>query len=93
MASGVVADASSQRFVYSLDFAQTRLDNYAKVSKIGGEREFNGLIDVYKKKLKYDGVVGLYRGFNVSLTGIIVYRGLYFGLYDSLKPVVLVGEL
>jgi solute carrier family 25 (adenine nucleotide translocator) protein 4/5/6/31 len=25
--------------------------------------------------------------------GIIVYRGLYFGLYDSLKPVVLVGDL
>ena len=25
--------------------------------------------------------------------GIVVYRGLYFGLYDSLKPVLLVGTL
>jgi solute carrier family 25 (adenine nucleotide translocator) protein 4/5/6/31 len=25
--------------------------------------------------------------------GIIVYRGLYFGLYDSIKPVLLVGDL
>jgi len=25
--------------------------------------------------------------------GIIVYRGLYFGLYDSLKPVLLKGSL
>lgn len=25
--------------------------------------------------------------------GIIVYRGLYFGMYDSIKPVVLVGPL
>ena len=28
-----------------------------------------------------------------SVAGIIVYRGLYFGMYDSIKPVVLVGPL
>jgi solute carrier family 25 (mitochondrial adenine nucleotide translocator), member 4/5/6/31 len=28
-----------------------------------------------------------------SVLGIIVYRGLYFGMYDSIKPVVLVGPL
>jgi len=28
-----------------------------------------------------------------SVAGIIVYRGLYFGMYDSIKPVVLVGNL
>ena len=39
------------------------------------------------------GSTGLYRGFNISCVGIIVYRGLYFGMYDSLKPVVLVGTL
>merc|ERR1711933_243928 len=39
------------------------------------------------------GIAGLYRGFMPSVTGIIVYRGLYFGLYDSIKPVVLVGSL
>lgn len=25
--------------------------------------------------------------------GIIVYRGLYFGMYDSIKPVLLTGDL
>jgi hypothetical protein len=25
--------------------------------------------------------------------GVILYRGLYFGLYDSLKPMVLRGQL
>lgn len=28
-----------------------------------------------------------------SVAGIVVYRGLYFGMYDSIKPVVLVGPL
>lgn len=93
LASGGAAGATSLLFVYSLDFARTRLANDAKVTKIGGERQFNGLIDVYKKTLKSDGIAGLYRGFTVSWVGIVVYRGLYFGLYDSLKPVVLVGKL
>ncbi|ONK70126.1 uncharacterized protein A4U43_C05F30530 [Asparagus officinalis] len=93
LASGGAAGASSLLFVYSLDYARTRLANDAKAAKKGGERQFNGLVDVYKKTLKTDGVAGLYRGFNISCVGIIVYRGLYFGLYDSLKPVVLTGKL
>lgn len=93
LASGGAAGASSLLFVYSLDYARTRLANDAKAAKKGGERQFNGLIDVYKKTIKSDGIAGLYRGFNISCVGIIVYRGLYFGMYDSLKPVVLVGDM
>jgi len=77
-----------------LDYARTRLANDAKSAKKGaGERQFNGLIDVYKKTIASDGVAGLYRGFVPSVVGIIVYRGLYFGCYDSLKPIVLTGNL
>ena len=36
-----------------------------------------------------DGIGGLYRGFGISCVGIFIYRGLYFGLYDTLKPIVL----
>eukprot|EP00271_Cylindrocystis_brebissonii_P014230 TRINITY_DN35516_c0_g1_i1.p2 TRINITY_DN35516_c0_g1~~TRINITY_DN35516_c0_g1_i1.p2 ORF type:complete len:380 (+),score=78.26 TRINITY_DN35516_c0_g1_i1:117-1256(+) len=94
LASGGAAGAASLMFVYSLDYARTRLANDAKSSKKGGgERQFNGLLDVYRKTLASDGVAGLYRGFTISCVGIIVYRGLYFGLYDSLKPVLLVGNL
>jgi len=93
LASGGAAGAASLCFVYSLDYARTRLANDAKAAKKGGERQFNGLIDVYTKTLKSDGIVGLYRGFNISCVGIIVYRGLYFGLYDSLKPVILQGNM
>ena len=48
-----------------------------------------GLVDVYAKTLASDGFGGLYRGFVVSCVNLFVYRGLYFGLYDSLKPVLL----
>lgn len=94
LASGGAAGASSLLFVYSLDYARTRLANDSKSSKKGGgERQFNGLFDVYRKTLASDGIAGLYRGFVISCVGIVVYRGLYFGMYDSLKPVILVGTL
>ncbi|PYH43262.1 putative mitochondrial ADP,ATP carrier protein (Ant) [Aspergillus saccharolyticus JOP 1030-1] len=93
LASGGAAGATSLLFVYSLDYARTRLANDAKSAKGNGERQFNGLVDVYKKTLASDGIAGLYRGFGPSVAGIVVYRGLYFGMYDSIKPVVLVGPL
>lgn len=83
--SGGCAGAGSLLFVYSLDFARTRLANDAKSAKTGGERQFSGLLDVYRKILASDGIVGLYRGFVISAVGIFVYRGFYFGLYDSLQ--------
>jgi solute carrier family 25 (adenine nucleotide translocator) protein 4/5/6/31 len=89
IASGGAAGTLSLMFVYSLDYARTRLANDAKGK--GGERQFNGLVDVYVKTLKSDGIQGLYRGFTISAVGIFIYRGMYFGLYDTLKPMLL-GE-
>merc|ERR1711979_153155 len=89
IASGGAAGTISLLFVYSLDYARTRLANDAKGK--GGERQFNGLIDVYVKTLKSDGIQGLYRGFTISCVGIFIYRGMYFGLYDTLSPII-VGE-
>ncbi|CAJ2656037.1 unnamed protein product [Trifolium pratense] len=80
LASGGDDGASSPLFVYSLDYARTRLANYAKAAKKGGEKQFNGMVDVYSKTLQSDGIAGL-------------YRGLFFGMYDSLKPVDLVGGM
>jgi len=92
MGSGGMAGALSLCFVYSLDYCRTRLANDAKsAGKGGGERQFNGMIDVYKKTIASDGIVGLYRGFVISCVGIVVYRGCYFGLYDTLRPILL-GE-
>ncbi|KAG6331932.1 hypothetical protein ID866_7158 [Astraeus odoratus] len=93
VASGAAAGATSSLFVYSLDYARTRLSADAKDAVKGGERQFNGLIDVYRKTLLSDGILGLYRGFVPSVLGIIVYRGLYFGGYDTVRDTVLVGPL
>jgi len=86
IASGGCAGTLSLMFVYSLDFARTRMANDAKGKD--GKRQFNGLFDVYRKTIASDGIAGLYRGFAISAVGIFIYRGLYFGLYDSVKPLL-----
>jgi solute carrier family 25 (adenine nucleotide translocator) protein 4/5/6/31 len=88
VASGGAAGALSLLFVYSLDYARTRLAADVKGGGKGGDRQFNGLFDVYKKTLASDGIQGLYRGFVISCVGIVVYRGFYFGLYDTVKPMI-----
>eukprot|EP00746_Dinoflagellata_sp_MGD_P161866 gnl/MRDRNA2_/MRDRNA2_89166_c0_seq1.p1 gnl/MRDRNA2_/MRDRNA2_89166_c0~~gnl/MRDRNA2_/MRDRNA2_89166_c0_seq1.p1 ORF type:complete len:305 (+),score=48.43 gnl/MRDRNA2_/MRDRNA2_89166_c0_seq1:80-994(+) len=80
MASGGLAGAGSLTIVYPLDYARTRL-----ASDVGsGKRDFNGLGDCLIKTAKGPtGFLGLYNGFGVSVAGIIPYRGVYFGLYDT----------
>jgi len=84
MASGGAAGATSLAVVYPLDFARTRLA--MDVGK-GAEREFTGTVDCILKTARNSGwgKGGVYNGFVVSCVGIILYRGAYFGLYDTLN--------
>jgi solute carrier family 25 (adenine nucleotide translocator) protein 4/5/6/31 len=81
MASGGLAGAGSLMIVYPLDYARTRL-----ASDVGsGKQQFNGLVDCITKTVKSSGIGGLYNGVGVSIVGIIPYRGVYFGLFDTLS--------
>lgn len=89
LASGGLAGACSLLIVYPLDFARTRLA--ADVGK-GSNREFTGMIDCMRKVSSRGGPMALYQGFGVSVQGIIVYRGAYFGLYDTAKGILFEDE-
>ncbi len=89
MASGGLAGASSLLIVYPLDFVRTRLA--ADVRK-GAEREFSGMFNCLSTIARRTGFFSLYQGFGVSVQGIIIYRGAYFGLYDTGKGFFLKDE-
>lgn len=81
MASGGLAGAGSLLIVYPLDYARTRL-----ASDVGvGKQQFSGLVDCLVQTVKSSGLGGLYNGIGVSIIGIIPYRGVYFGLFDTLS--------
>jgi solute carrier family 25 (adenine nucleotide translocator) protein 4/5/6/31 len=84
VASGGAAGATSLLVVYPLDFARTRL---AVDVGTGKDREFKGVVDCIMKTAQKSGWFkgGVYNGFVVSCVGIVVYRGAYFGLYDTIS--------
>jgi solute carrier family 25 (adenine nucleotide translocator) protein 4/5/6/31 len=86
VASGGAAGALSLSVVYSLDYCRTRMANDLKGKD--GKRQYSGMLDVYKQTIASDGIAGLYRGFAISCVGIIVYRGAYFGFFDTFQPLL-----
>jgi solute carrier family 25 (adenine nucleotide translocator) protein 4/5/6/31 len=84
LASGGLAGAVSLCFVYPLDYARTRL-----ASDVGsGKKSFNGLGDCIMKTAQGPkGPLSLYNGFGISVAGIIPYRGVQFGLNDTIKGI------
>ena len=82
-ASGGLAGSLSLLVVYPLDFIRTRLAT--DIGKSEADREFKGMADVFNKIMKSDGLIGMYRGFGISVIGIFIYRALYFGMFDTGK--------
>jgi len=81
LCSGGLAAAGSLCIVYPLDYARTRL-----ASDVGsGKKTFNGLGDCIMKTAKGPGgFMSLYNGFGVSVVGIIGYRGIQLGTFDTI---------
>lgn len=82
--SGGIAGGIGLTFVYPLDMARTRLA--ADVVEDGGQKQFKGLVDCVRKTAAGpEGVRGLYRGYVISVAGIIPYRAVQFGFFDTVR--------
>lgn len=92
IASSATVGATTLLFVFPLDYVRTRFANDVLNATNDG-RQFEGLVDVFNKTFASDGIAGLYCGFIPSVLGIVVYRGLVFGMSDYIRPVVLTGAL
>merc|ERR1712137_1474340 len=81
LVSGGMAAAGSLTIVYPLDYARTRL-----ASDVGsGKKTFTGLGDCIKKTMAGPGgFMALYTGFGVSVVGIVGYRGIQLGTFDTI---------
>jgi len=80
LASAGLGAAASLTICYPLDFARTRL-----ASDVGsGKKTFDGIADCLRKTAADKGPIAIYNGFGASVMGIVVYRGLQLGLFDSI---------
>ncbi|KAK0410695.1 hypothetical protein QR680_005280 [Steinernema hermaphroditum] len=86
LASGGFAGATSLCFIYPLDFGRQMFA--MDLGRDSSQRQYRSLVDCFKKIYKTNGLIGLYRGFNSSVQGIFIYRGAYFGLFDTATSLV-----
>mmetsp|Transcript_12291 Transcript_12291/g.26037 ORF Transcript_12291/g.26037 Transcript_12291/m.26037 type:complete len:179 (-) Transcript_12291:140-676(-) len=57
---------------------------------IGSSRMYpRGMRDVFSAILKTDGIRGMYQGYGIALTGVVIYRALHLGGYDACKTELL----
>lgn len=78
MAAGALSGATTLLFTYPTDLARTRISH---------DHTYKGVRDVLGRIRNSDGFRGFYRGFATSMFGVMLYRSIYFGGYDSAKHV------
>lgn len=83
--SGGLAGGTTTTFLYPFEFMRTRL-----ALDVGLSRMYpRGMRDVFFKISKTDGIRGMYQGYGIALTGVVIYRALHLGGYDACKTELL----
>lgn len=86
--SGGLAGGTVTTVLYPVEFLRTRLA--MDIGHCVNSRLYpNGMRDVFMSTLRSDGVRGLYQGYGIALSGVVVYRALHLGGYDALKTEIL----
>lgn len=83
--SGALAGAIGLVVSHPLNYARVRMA--VDVGTTPETREFRNLRHVFSRTLESDGPKGFYRGITPTILGLVVYRGLHFGLYDTFSNV------
>ena len=81
LAKGSLAGMSSIAIVYPLDNIRTKMAS--DLGKSFAEREFSGFTDCVRKMYLRGGARSFYTAFQYSLFSAGLYRGFYFGLYQT----------
>jgi len=80
IASGALAGGITNTLVYPLIYVRTVLG-----ADLGKVKKYTWMGDCLAKTVKEGGVLSLYNGIGPSTIGIVVYRGVQFGLQDTIK--------
>lgn len=80
--AGAVAGTAATSVTYPLDLLRTRF------AAQGTERVYAGLLASIRDITRTEGPAGFFRGVGAGIAQIVPYMGLFFAMYEGLKPVV-----
>jgi solute carrier family 25 thiamine pyrophosphate transporter 19 len=85
--AGAVAGTTATTATYPLDLLRTRF------AAQGTEKVYAGLAASIRDITRHEGYTGFFRGLSAGIGQVVPYMGLFFALYESLKPVLAPLEL
>lgn len=83
--SGSLTGMTTSFIFQPFEYAKTKLSGDIKKKLTGKKSKYNGIVDVFCKDYKKYGISTFYRGVNSSIICMFIYRGFYFGLYDTIN--------
>ena len=86
--SGGLAGSISLLILYPLSFPKINLVNFLVNRNQNICQQPKGIIDKYKNIYNNSLIKQIYRGAAGGTLVTFIYRGLYFGMYDSFKPYI-----
>lgn len=85
-ACGSVAGAIGATAVYPIDLVKTRMQNQRKVSP--NEILYKHSVDCFKKVIRNEGVLGLYRGLLPQLVGVAPEKAIKLTMNDLMRSIL-----
>ncbi|KAI1314905.1 mitochondrial aspartate-glutamate transporter agc1 [Mortierella claussenii] len=80
---GSISGAVGATVVYPIDLVKTRMQNQR--SKVVGELLYKNSVDCFKKVVKNEGVLGLYRGLGPQLVGVAPEKAIKLTMNDLVR--------
>ncbi|KAK5816629.1 mitochondrial carrier domain-containing protein [Linnemannia elongata] len=80
---GSISGAVGATVVYPIDLVKTRMQNQR--SKVVGELLYKNSIDCFKKVIKNEGALGLYRGLGPQLVGVAPEKAIKLTMNDLVR--------
>ncbi|KAF9100712.1 mitochondrial aspartate-glutamate transporter agc1 [Mortierella sp. GBA35] len=80
---GSISGAVGATVVYPIDLVKTRMQNQR--SKVVGELLYKNSIDCFKKVIKNEGALGLYRGLGPQLVGVAPEKAIKLTMNDFVR--------
>lgn len=78
--AGAIAGTAATTATYPLDLLRTRF------AAQGTEKVYAGLAASIRDITKHEGYTGFFRGLSAGIGQVVPYMGLFFALYEGLKP-------
>merc|ERR1712203_1351202 len=90
MLAGVAAGVS-KTVAAPIERVKLLVQNQDEMIKQGRlDRPYKGVMDCCSRVMQTEGIYPFWRGnLAISAVGIFIYRGMYFGMFDTLKPLLL----